>query len=245
MKKFKYVALISISMLLVTSCGFRGVIPEVDRQLVNATVLTTQAQQDNAINNISRLKLQPTFNNTHVADFSSKFSFGFAQVESSGFIDYIFDSENQKTYVDVKLEGLVNINVKIENDLLNADVNSFGLNIIDTENANVTLPKQPLNELIDLSLITSLDRSVIKSIKTATLSYNLFKSAKEIWALNVDANFINETINNQAIVFLDDPEVVIVGDSVNNILVLVLVRGSVRINDAVTVDAAFYSYILP
>jgi hypothetical protein len=162
-------------MLLVTSCGFRGVIPEVDRQLVNATVLTTQAQQDNAINNISRLKLQPTFNNTHVADFSSKFSFGFAQVESSGFIDYIFDSENQKTYVDVKLEGLVNINVKIENDLLNADVNSFGLNIIDTENANVTLPKQPLNELMDLSLITSLDRSVIKSIKTATLSYNLFK----------------------------------------------------------------------
>ena len=245
MKKIKFLTILTLSTLLLTSCGFRGVIPEIDRQLVNATVLTTQAQQDTAINNISRLKLQPTFNNTHVADFSSRFSFGFVQVESSGFIDYIFDSENQKTYVDVKLEGLVNINVKVENDLLNADISLFGLNIINTENANVTLPKQPLNELLDLSLLTSLDRSVIKSIKTAALSYNLFKSAREIWSLNVDANFINETINNQAIVFLNDPEVVIVGDSVNNILVLVLVRGNVRINNAVTVDAVFYSYILP
>jgi len=245
MKKIKFLTILTLSTLLLTSCGFRGVIPEIDRQLVNATVLTTQTQQDNAINNISRLKLQPTFNNTHEANFSTRFSYGFAHVESFGFIDYIFDSENQKTYVDVKLEGLVNINLKIENDLLNADIRLFGLNIINTENANVALPKQPLNELVDLSLITSLDRSVIKSIKTATLSNDLFKSAKEIWALNVDANFINETINNQAIVFLNDPEVVIVGDSVNNILVLVLVRGRARINNSINTDVAFYSYILP
>ena len=245
MKKIKFLIILTLSTLLLTSCGFRGVIPEIDEQLESATVLTTEAQKDIAINNISRLKLQPTFNNTHEANFSTRFSYGFAHVESFGFIDYIFDSENQKTYVDAKLEGLVNINVKIENDLLNADISLFGLNIINTENANVTLPKQPLNELLDLSLITSLDRSVIKSIKTATFSYNLFKSAREIWALNVDANFINETINNQAIVFLNDPEVVIVGDSVNNILVLVLVRGRVRINNSINTDVAFYSYILP
>jgi hypothetical protein len=245
MKKIKFLTILTLSTLLLTSCGFRGVIPEIDEQLESATVLTTEAQKDIAINNISRLKLQPTFNNTHEANFSTRFSYGFAHVESFGFIDYIFDSENQKTYVDVKLEGLVNINVKIENDLLNADISLFGLNIINTENANVTLPKQPLNELVDLSLITSLDRSVIKSIKTAALSYDLFKSAREIWALNVDANFINETINNQAIVFLNDPEIVIVGDSVNNILVLVLVRGRVRINNSINADVAFYSYILP
>jgi hypothetical protein len=245
MKKIKFLTILTLSTLLLTSCGFRGVIPEIDRQLVNATVLTTQTQQDNAINNISRLKLQPNFYNTHAADFNSSIRLGVIEVLSIGFIDYIFDTVNQKTFVDVKLEGLVNINAKVEDDLLNANVDAFGFEFFSIENQSVVLPKQPLNELLDLSLIASLDRSVIKSIKTANLSFILFKSAQEIWALNVDANFINETINNQAIVFLNDPEVVIVGDSVNNILVLVLVRGRVRINNAITVDAAFYSYILP
>jgi hypothetical protein len=245
MKKIKFLTILTLSTLLLTSCGFRGVIPEIDEQLESATVLTTEAQQDNAINNISRLKLQPTFNNTHVADFNSSIRLGVIEVQSIGFIDYIFDTVNQKTFVDVKLEGSVNINAKVEDDLLNANVDAFGFEFFSSENQSVVLPKQPLNELLDLSLITSLDRSIIKSIKTATLSYNLFKSAREIWALNVDANFINETINSDAIKFLNDPEVVIVGDSVNNILVLVLVRGRVRINNSINADVAFYSYILP
>jgi hypothetical protein len=245
MKKIKFLAFLTLSTLLLTSCGFRGVIPEIDEQLERATVLTTQSQQETAINNISRLKLQPTATNAHVADFTSNIRIGVIQAQSSGFIDYIFDTVEQKTYVDVKLEGIVNINAKVENDLLNANVSAFGFDFFNTENQSFVLPKQPLNELLDLSFITALDRSIIKQYRTATLDYNLFKSAREIWALNVDSNYINETINNDAIKFLNDPEIVIVGDSVNNILVLVLIRGRVRINNTINADAAFYSYILP
>ena len=245
MKKIKYLSIISITMILVTSCGFAGVIPEIDKQLANATVLTTQFQQDSAINNISRLKLQPTLNNTHVADFSSSFKIGILEAQSSGFIDFIFDRNNQKTYVDIKLEGLVNINAKIENDLLTADVDALGFDLISNQGQSISVPKKPLNEIIDLSFITVLDRSIIKRYRTADLSYDLFKTAREIWALDIDANLLNESIDPQDLVFLTDPEIIIVGDSRNNTLVLVMIRGKARVNNSLNIDFAFYSYILP
>jgi hypothetical protein len=232
MKKIKYLTLLSLSLFMLTGCLFSDTVhEEIEREIEYSRLITRENEQNSILEALSKAKIGARSNDEHVLSIDITISvFNVISTSLAGYGTYKYNNETEKSNFDLDISGLSNLQVKIDEDQkLNAEFKVANIQALKYENIQLQYEAKPLNEVIDFSLLSSLDKSLIKQYRaTNFIDFDTFGRGFQAYVLVLDSNKLNELLNTD-LKFDSDPVVSFLTDSGFRTVDIIHISGTVTL----------------
>jgi hypothetical protein len=233
MKKIKYLALLSLSLILLTSCFSSNVYGDIELIISSANVVNNENEKNQMIETILESKVGASANNQHVLSVNARFSALFLRTSLAGYGYYNYNQTTDKATFNLDVSGLSNLKIDIdENQVMDANLNIANIEVLKYDDVQLNFDAKPLNELVDFSLLGVLDKTYIKEYrKSRYVEIDNFGIGFLAYAFTLDANKINELLN-AGVEFETDPVLTFLSSSSGfETIDIVHLTGDVAINN--------------
>jgi hypothetical protein len=206
MKKFKYLTLLSLSLLSLTSCLLSDVHGDIEREIRFADVVTDEDEKTRMIEIILDSKIGARNNNQHVLSVDVRVNAFIFNASLAGYGYYNYNQDTDKSTFNLDVSGLSNLKIAIDEDqMMDANLKLANFDILNYEDVQLTFDAKPLNELVDFSLLGALDKSYIKEYrKSRYVDFDNIGLGYLAYAFTLDASKLNELLDS-SVKFETDP----------------------------------------
>jgi hypothetical protein len=206
MKKIKYLTLLSLSLLALTSCFSSDVHGDIEREIRSADVVTDEDEKTRMIEIILDSKIGARNNNQHVLSVDVRVNAVIFNAGLAGYGYYNYNQDTDKSTFNLDVSGLSNLKIAIDEDqVMDANLKLANFDILNYEDVQLTFDAKPLNELVDFSLLGELDKSYIKEYrKSRYVDFDNIGSGYLAYAFTLDASKLNELLDS-SVKFETDP----------------------------------------
>jgi hypothetical protein len=206
MKKIKYLASFSLSLILLTSCFSSNVYGDIEFMISSANVVTNENEKNQMVEKILDSKVGARANNQHVLSVNARFYSLIFRTSLVGYGYYNYNQDTDKSNFNLDVSGLSNLKIVIdENQVMDANLNIANIELLKYDEVQLNFDAKPLNELADFSLLSVLDKTYIKEYRKSSYEeINNFELGFLAYVFTLDANKLNELLNS-SIKFETDP----------------------------------------
>jgi hypothetical protein len=239
MKNKNKLILLSLTLLLIASCDVRDdALEGLTSSLETTIIVRDQIEQEKVLLKASQLTIPAYESNKISYSIDASLSLGIITSKSSGYLDFVYDpalNQSSTLFTLTSQSEVVTISASVKNDLMNVRAVGFGLNILNIENQSVILPKAKLNELLNLTFLTNIDKSLISNYRLSSIRHEaLFR--KDIYFFEMDKDYLNQQINNTQLIFNEPPTIGLIYEPNKTELIGFIISGQARLNNAVNVN---------
>lgn len=239
MKNKNKLIILSLTLLLVASCDVRDdALDGLTNSLDSTIIVIDQAEQENILLKASEFTISSYESDKISYSIDGSLSLGLISSKSSGYLDFVYDPVLNKSSASISLTSqseVLTISAKVENDLMNVRAVGFGLNLLNIENQLAILPKAKLNEVLNFTFLTNIDKSLISNYRKSSIRHEaLFR--KDIYFFEIDKDYLNQQINNSQLVFNDTPTIGLIYEPNKTEFIGFIISGQARLNNALNVD---------
>jgi hypothetical protein len=244
MKKFKYLALLSLSLILLTGCS-DDVHAEIERELRYSNSVTNAEEQNYMLDRVQSAKISARENNRHVLSIDIDINaLRVLNTSLVGYGYYNYNQETDKSTFNLEVSGLSNLKVAIdEEQKLEAKLSLANLDLLNYDDVQLNFDAKPLNELIDLSMLFNLDKSLIKSYKkTNYIDFDTFGKGFLAYVFELDAEKLNEQLNIN-FKFTTNPFISFLSNSTSfETIEIIYLTGNVNLTDSLNAGLKVFVY---
>jgi hypothetical protein len=239
MKNKKKLIILSLTLLLITSCDDRDdALGGLTSSLESTLIVSDQVEQEKILLKASEFTILNYDSDKITYTIDARLSLGILTSKSSGYLDFTYDPALNKSSASFTLtsqSALVTISAKVANDLMNVRAAGFGFNLLNIENQSVILPKAKLYEELNLSFLNNIDKSLISNYRLSSIRHeSLFK--KDIYFFEINKDYLNQQINNSQLVFNDAPTIGLIYEPNKTELIGFIISGQARLNNLFNID---------
>ena len=248
MKKFKYLTLLSLSMLLLTSCD--SVHRSIEREIsIFGVDINDQAEQTAMIEQVASGTLASRADNSHVISIDVKISpFGLFETGNAGYGYYKYNSANDTVTFNLDTSGSSTLKVDLDAEQkLDVNFKILNFNIFEQKDIQLQFDPKPLNELFDLKFISEIDKSVIKRYRKSQfgIDFDSLDNSYDAYIFDLDADYINQQLNNETLKFNSDVVISFLSERYFfDQISIIHLTGSVLINNSINADVKIFLYNL-
>lgn len=169
--KNKYLSVLALSTVLLTSCGRQ---PYID----NVVSVNDPAKQEEMYQQVLDSKIATQSDGTYTFKVAGTAKLGALTTDVNGYLNYNFDATNSKVTADITVTGVgLTIYGFYQDDQIEIKADLFGLTLFE-QSSNLTLPAQDLPEIINFSLLGDFNKDeCLTNYRTGRISdegiYNL------------------------------------------------------------------------
>jgi hypothetical protein len=246
MKKIKYLALLSLSLLILTSCDsvHRSIEREID---LFSEEISDPAKQEEMLEQLANARIASRANNSHVISIGIEIRpFNLIQTGISGYGYYNYNSSSDTATFNLQASGTSNLLVDLdESQKLDINLKILNFDIFNQEDIQLVFDAKPLNEMINLSFINEIDKSVIKRYRKSRFGVDIevIGDNYDAYVFDLDASYLNSQINNNALKFNSDVVVSVLSDRYFfEEISIIHISGSALINNVINAQVKIYLY---
>jgi hypothetical protein len=247
MKKLKYLTLLSLSMLLLTSCG-DTVHRSIEREIsIYGVDINDQAEQTAMIEQVASGTLASRADNSHVIAIDVEISqFGLIETGVAGYGYYKYNSANDTVTFNLDTSGRSTLKVDLDAEQkLDVNFKILNFNIFEQKDIQLQFDSKPLNELFDLKFISEIDKSVIKRYRKSQRGIDIsLDNSYDAYIFDLDADYINQQLNNETLKFNSDVVISFLSELSSVQISIIHLTGSVLINNSISADVKIFLYNL-
>lgn len=247
MKKIKYLSLLSLSLILLTGCT-DSVHRSVERSIENSsTIVVDVKEQEAMLLAIANSAIASRANDSHVISVDIDLGiFGPVITDLTGYAYYNYDASSDTSTLNLDISGLSVLKANITADQkLDFDLKLVDFQLFKQENIQLQYDAKPLNELVNLQVLSNIDKSYIKRYRTSRISVdfaNLLPTYRA-YIFDIDSAYLNNQINNDNLKFESDVVVSFFSETFSfETIDIVHMSGRIRINNTFSSNVKVFLY---
>jgi hypothetical protein len=247
MKKIKYLSILGLSLILLTGCT-DSVHRSLERSIeYYSTVVEDVKEQEAMLLAVANSKLASRTNDRHTISVDINLGLmGPIATDLVGYAYYNYDANSDTSTLNLDISGLSVLKANIAADQkLDFDLKLGNFQLFKQDNIQLEYDAKPLNELINLQMLSQIDKKYIKRYRASRGSFDFetLQPTYRAYIFDIDSNYLNEQFSNANIKFESDIVITFLSERFSfDTIEIVHMSGRVTINNTFSSNVKVFLY---